>query len=365
MTSDRTPDTSRSTISAISLATGRFRNLTPDQRLRLRRIVTILWLLALAVLAIWLLRNQRQEIANIWTNLKNADRRWLAMASVAEVLGVTSVSWTFWLTLRRLGHKVRVPYLISVHLQRAGVNFAAPFGTAVTGYIFLERTGRKGVPPEDAFLTLAIRSASVWGATIVVLVITAALSGRPLMIVGSIALLIVAVAGSFFIARSGQGNWKTILRWSQRLPEKYEERVVQAVDRFKGHGLTPTDLLGSIGTTLITRAATITLIYSCVNALGVKPSISTVLFAYVVSFVAGRLVPFLYGMGAIEGSLSLALERGGVPLDVAIGAALLFRFFDFFLPSMIGLFLYAWDERHSVRSSKKNGTSPPTAPSGT
>jgi uncharacterized membrane protein YbhN (UPF0104 family) len=231
------------------------------------------------------------------------------------------------------------------------VNFAAPFGGAVTGYVFIDRLGRKGVPAEDALLTLAIRTASVWGATVVVLVATAALSRQPVLIAGATALLIAAVAMAFVAARQGQGNWKTLHRGTKRLPSKQAKRVEEAVDRFKGHDLTPGDLLGSIGTTLLTRVATMTLIYSCVRALGFETDLYTVFIAYVASFVAGRLVPFLYGMGAVEGSLSLALQRGGVPGDIAIGATLLFRFFDFFLPSMVGLVLYTWDERHRVTGS--------------
>lgn len=322
---------------------------SPDQRKRWQRLLTIGWLVVLAILAVWLLRNERQQLQDIWTNLKNADRSWLTAAAIAEICGISSVAWTFKITLDRLGHNVPLRYLISLHLQRAGVNFAAPFGTAVTGYIFMERTARKGVPGENALLTLAIRSMSVWGATIIVLFITAIISGRPLLIAVSVVAMIAAVVASFVVARKGQGDWKTLLRWSKRLPDKYATRAEKAVESIKAHHLTPADLLGSIGTTLITRTATITLIYACVRALGETPSISTVLFAYVTSFVAGRLVPFLYGMGAIETTLSLTLEAGGVPLDIAIGAALLFRFFDFLLPSVIGLGLYAWNERHGVR----------------
>ncbi len=326
--------------------------LSPDERLRLRRFLVLTWIGVLAILGIWLLNNQRDELRSIWQNLKSADRRWLAIALAAEFAGITSVAWTFKITLRRLKHRVSTRYLVNLHLQRAGVNFAAPFGGPLTGYVFLDRLSRRDVPPEDAFLTLAIRTASVWGATVVILVITATLSGRPLLIAGSIALLIAVIVASFVIAKQGQGNWKTILRWSRKLPVKYSNRVAEAVERFKSHDLTPADLLASIGTTLLTRTATITLIYSCVRALGHEPDIYTVFMAYVLSFVAGRLVPFMYGMGAIEGSLALSLRQGGVPADIAIGAALLFRFFDFILPSLVGLVLYSWDERHRINGDE-------------
>ncbi len=87
------------------------------------------------------------------------------------------------------------------------------------------------------------------------------------------------------------------------------------------------------------------MIYACVRAVGFSPDLYGIFLAYVTSFVAARIVPVLYGMGAVEGSLTLSLQRSGVPADLAIGATLLFRFFDFFLPSLIGLAMYAWAER--------------------
>ncbi|MEZ4507635.1 MAG: hypothetical protein R2848_17715 [Thermomicrobiales bacterium] len=97
---------------------------------------------------------------------------------------------------------------------------------------------------------------------------------------------------------------------------------------------------------MLTRVCTLAMIYACAQSASIL--ISTGIFlAYVTSFVAARIVPVLYGMGAVEGSLTLSLQRSGVPADIAIGATLLFRFFDFFLPSLIGLAMYAWAERKS------------------
>ena len=116
-----------------------------------------------------------------------------------------------------------------------------------------------------------------------------------------------------------------------------------------------------VGSTLLTRLCTISLIYICIRALDFTPSVYALFIAYVSSFVAARLVPVLYGMGAIEGSLTVALQRSGVPAEVAVGAALLFRFFDFLLPSLIGLALYAWAERRnpSLRAPASATPSPP------
>ena len=112
---------------------------------------------------------------------------------------------------------------------------------------------------------------SVWGATLIVLVITAFLTDSPIMIAVGVIALVAGVISLFYLSRQGQGDWKSLIRYSKRLPEKYSGRVEEGVARLKTHHLTPGDLIGSVGTTLLTRTATITLIYACVRSLGENP----------------------------------------------------------------------------------------------
>jgi phosphatidylglycerol lysyltransferase len=318
---------------------------SPESKLRVRRILTGVWLLIVAVLAIWVIRNQEDQLRQIADRLRSANRTWLAIAVVVEIASMSTVALTYHLILKRLGHPISVPWLLQLHVQRAGVNFAAPFGGAATAYTWVGRLGQKNVPGEDAVLTLALRTICVYVATLVVVVITFAVSGRPLFAVLGVIAMIAIVLLSIGIARKGQGDWKTLQRWARKLPVRFQDRVLTAIERFKEHQLQPQDLLRVVGSTLLTRLCTISLIYICIRALDVTPSVYALFIAYVSSFVAARLVPVLYGMGAIEGSLTVALQRSGVPAEVAVGAALLFRFFDFLAPSLIGLVLYAWAER--------------------
>ncbi len=318
---------------------------SPEAKRRVRRILTTLWLILVAILAVWVLRNQRDQLHDILDRLKTANRYWLAAVIVIEVLSIWSVAYTYKLTLNRLGHKASTAYQFDLHLQRTGVNFAAPFGGAATAYVYVERMKQAGVNRQDALLALIMRTLSVYGATVVVVVLTAALSGRPLFVIGAVAALIAMVLALIYLARQGQGDWKTIIRWAKRLPQKIQHQLVDAIDQFKDHQLSPADFLGTVATTLLTRVCTLAMIYACVRAVGFSPDLYGIFLAYVTSFVAARIVPVLYGMGAVEGSLTLSLQRSGVPADIAIGATLLFRFFDFFLPSLIGLAMYAWAER--------------------
>ena len=89
-------------------------------------------------------------------------------------------------------------------------------------------------------------------------------------------------------------------------------------------------------------------------ALGVTPDIYALFIAYS-SFVA-VVVPVL-GNGRSGGSLAIALQqRVACAADVAVGAALLVRFFDFSLLSLVGLALYAWAERRNPASRNLTGS---------
>ncbi len=322
---------------------------SPESKLRVRRILTGVWLLLLALLAIWVVLAQKDQLRDIAGRLRGANRAWLATAVVIEIASMGTVAATYHLILRRLGHRISVPFLYDLHVQRAGVNFAAPFGGAATAYTWVERLGRKQVPAEDALLTLGLRTLCVYLATLIVVVITFAISGRPLATLIGIAASITIVVLGFVAASKGRGDWVLLRSWAQRLPERLQGRVLTAIERWKKHQLVPQDLVRVVGVTLLTRASTIGLIYCCVRALDSSPGVYALFVAYVGSFVAARLVPVLYGMGAVEGSLAIALQRGGVPAEAAVGAALLVRFFDFLAPSLIGLARYAWAERTNPR----------------
>ena len=318
---------------------------SPESKRRVQRILTIVWLVVVAILAVWVLRNQQDQLRDILDRLKTADRRWLAAVIVIEILSIWSVAYTYKLTLKRLGHNVSTAYQFDLHLQRTGVNFAAPFGGAATAYVYVERMKQAGVNRQDALLALVMRTLSVYGATVVVVVITAGLSGRPLFVVGAVIGLLAMIVGLIYLARQGQGDWKTILRWAETstaamaAPAHRCHRSVQGppaqprrLPRHRRHHAAHPRLHPGDDLRLRARGR-------------LPPDLYGIFLAYVTSFVAARIVPVLYGMGAVEGSLTLSLQRSGVPAEIAIGATLLFRFFDFFLPSLIGLAMYAWAER--------------------
>ena len=81
-------------------------------------------------------------------------------------------------------------------------------------------------------------------------------------------------------------------------------------------------------------------IFIAMKAAGVPPSWAASLVAYIISTIFLIISPFLRGMGAIEVSLTLILKGYGYTTVESLEIALLFRFFEFWLPLLGGIVTY-------------------------
>nr|MDQ3045056.1 lysylphosphatidylglycerol synthase domain-containing protein [Chloroflexota bacterium] len=83
------------------------------------------------------------------------------------------------------------------------------------------------------------------------------------------------------------------------------------------------------------------MMYIALQAVGQEVAFTVPLIAYVVGMIFLLVAPVFQGIGFVEVSMALALERLGVPAPAAIGATLLVRFGELWLPLGIGLLLQA------------------------
>ena len=86
-------------------------------------------------------------------------------------------------------------------------------------------------------------------------------------------------------------------------------------------------------------------LYIVAQALGIHLDLSIALVAYAVATLTYALSPFLRGIGAVELTLTLTLVQYGIPQIMAISCSLLYRFFEFWIPLIVGAgsFIYKKD----------------------
>ena len=81
-------------------------------------------------------------------------------------------------------------------------------------------------------------------------------------------------------------------------------------------------------------------LYVAMMALNFHPSLLAAILGYVISVVFLIVSPFLRGLGAIEVSMTIVLKQFGFGPIEAIAITFLYRFFEFWLPLVVGILAF-------------------------
>ena len=85
--------------------------------------------------------------------------------------------------------------------------------------------------------------------------------------------------------------------------------------------------------------------WAALHAVRADAAFATALAAYAVGTMIQLVAPVFQGLGIVELSVIYLLQRFGVPLPQAIGATILYRFVDVWLPVVLGIAVYARNQR--------------------
>ncbi len=333
----------------------------PDRRLTrclrylralLGRHGLLLWLVLLLVLAIVFVLRERAQLARITNILHEADSRWVAGAILIELGIIALTGMTYQVLLRRLGHQMAWLPLAGVHLRRVLVGTVTPMGGPPSLYVLIRSLARGGVPAEDVLLAAGLRSATGYGAFLLLLLPAVSVSHltRPVLM-AAVALSLV------FLAVVGALAWMlrdpiVPHRWEVRLPEK----VRGFARRTRRHRLAVSDLRRPFGLALTIRLGGAAILYASLRAVGENPHVTVALIAYVVGLLFLLIAPVFGGIGVVEIATAVALERMGIPVAPALAAALLCRLGELWLPLALGLMVQLAD------AGRSSGAGAPLAP---
>jgi uncharacterized protein (TIRG00374 family) len=317
---------------------------TAGSRERLTRYVTITWLVILVVLVGWVIIRGRDDFINSVDELLSASPGWLTIAVIIQAMMLIFSGLTYQLILKRLGYRTGLFRMVDAHMQRTTISTVTPGGGPASIFIFSRYVAKHGVPHEDGLLTLAVRAVAVAITFIAVLIPGAALGdSRAGGIIAAVGLILL-VLGGISLWKGERDEWATPLRWSEKLPGWASSRLQGFIIRFRDHGLRPVDLVPAIVLSLLVRVTIVGVLFACLSALGEEPTFNMMVNTYFASIVASTAIPVFGGAGAVEAVSILSLTRAGVPNEIAIGAVLLWRLIDLWIPVGIGLILHARTE---------------------
>lgn len=307
----------------------------------LSRYGVLCWgLLILGLGGLFLLR-KREEAEQIQGVLAGASPGWIVAIVLIQLVALGISGLTYLPVLRRLGHRVPWPRMVDVHLQRHVASTLSPIPGPASLYVMVRGLKRDAVGTEDAIFAAMLRSTS-GTAGFVALLIPAFLLRDPSGVAAIGAGALALIFGSFLLA------FRLVLSGDET-PEWVPERLRAGVDRVRSHGVRAGDMVLPAVLAFSGHVVSVFSLYAALWAVGQEPTLAMALFGYATGMLFALVAPVFHGLGFVEVSMAIALEGMGVPAPAALGAALLFRLGDLWLPLLLGL-AHQGVRRAAVRS---------------
>lgn len=292
--------------------------------------IGILLLLIFLSIYVW---QQYDEIVASLQAVRSADRGWVSLALLIQLVAIGTLSFSYVAVMRLLGYRLTWWRLTRLHLRRMAVATVTPAGSATSIYVFVKSVESDDVSASDALLTIALRGACGYAAFVLLLPAAILLQDQTLPIQIGALLLTVLLVVLVLILRSLLGGEEMPQWFQQRMPL----RVVAFIRDARQHHIHLRGMIVPLLASMASKTASVGVVYCSLLAVGYDPTISTALVGYVVANLSQAVAPVFGGFGVVELTMALVLERLGVPTAQAIAAALIFRLCDLWFQLALGL----------------------------
>jgi putative heme transporter len=319
----------------------------PGRERRLRLMHSIVIALVVALLATEAVIVAR-HFGAVGTALARAHPTGVLLALAAEI-----VSWVAYAALhRRLlrggGLRVALGRVAGVLLAGNAISTTLPAGAAVASAYTFTRWRRFGASVPLAAWAIVI-SGLLSGATLTALGLGAALVvgvGSTNMVTAIVAVaLTLAVAIAFragalhpqLLMRAG----RALVRLTNRIRRRDRSTGLEHVEEFVNQIVVirprASDWLAATGFAAVNWAADLACLVLAAHAVGITDlTARTVLVAYAADAAVGLIQLVPGGVGIVDGAIVLALVGGGVPVEAATAAVVIYRLISFVLATIIG-----------------------------
>jgi len=311
------------------------------RKLHWKELLGLLFLLV----AFYFFRQQRKELVSLKSSLANTDLSWLLTGIVFTGVYILLQAALYVYSFLSVVGKISWLNAVELFLKRNVISVFLPAG-GITALAYLPATIRKSqVNKQQVHQASVIYGfIGIFSVFIVAVPVLLYLSVTGSTVPGTTAglfTIVAMLAAMVLLARSIQRKDKLYL-WVIKGRPKLEN----SLNDIFSFNITWKQFLKATLASVFIEVVGIIHLYIAMLAAGAAPSFEAAVTGYIVATIFLIISPFLRGMGAIELSLTVILEKYGFTTVQALEITLLFRFFEFWLPLIAGILSYAAKGRH-------------------
>jgi len=300
------------------------------ERLSLRTVLLIVF----GAAALYVIAPQLSGTTNLWSNVRDANWAWFAVALVASAVTYVGAAVGIDGSVPAM-----VPFGTNLLTQLAGsfVGLAAPaqLGGMTLNVRFLQRSG---VDAPVAVASVGLNAVTGVVVHVALLIGFAFWTGSgglgtirwPSLVTILIAVAILAMALALLVA----------IPAGRRLIAKIVPFLRNARGGLAEVAKQPAKLVKLIGGAGILTLGCIIALAVCVAAVHGHASFASIGFVYLTASVVASAAPTPGGLGAVEATLIAGLHTAGIESSIAVGAVLLYRLATFWLPIAPGFLAF-------------------------
>lgn len=296
------------------------------------------------LLAFVFFRSERHEMASIGPELQNANGWWILSGIVLAFLYIVLQGLMYVTSFRSTGLTITLSDSIGLFLKRNFLSIFLPAG-GISSLAYLPRNIR----------TKGYKSSKIHQASAIygfVGLLTVLIVGVPLIVYAvlinknfgdswiGILVLTALLLSCYFIFVSFRKKNSFYQFFEKKFP-----KLISSAEEIFGSDIDKKHFWLTVLVSIGIECCGVVHLLIAMYALGIPASFSAAAISYVVSVLLMIVSPFLRGLGAVEFSLTFILANFGYSHSDGLGITLLYRFFEFWLPLVLGIMSYLWSGR--------------------
>ncbi|MCD6353954.1 MAG: lysylphosphatidylglycerol synthetase family protein, partial [Prolixibacteraceae bacterium] len=291
--------------------------------------------------------NEHLELFEIKNTLQRLSPFYLILGLVLTCLYILLQGLMYIFSFKTVGLKVKMKDALLLFLKRNVISIFLPAGGFSSLAFFTKPLKNKGISTTDIYYGSYIYGINgLLSVVVVAIPVLAALFFQNKLssteLIPFLALTLLVIFIIYFV-------WSFLKkRFFYRLVLRFYPGISLILDNIISTGLNRKHFVFTLVTSVFIEFVGILHVYISMLALHFHPTLLLALIAYIVMVMLLIISPFLRGMGAIEVSMTYIFVKSGIPTAAAATITLVFRFFEFWMPLLVGICSFLFSRKNVV-----------------